>query len=121
MAKNYINELLEENLLVTMENDFQKDYPDLVAQFRIPSIPTRIRMIFTTRNYEFAGYFVTTNFDVKKEDKPQNYQFLQNAESGVDLKSIKKWYVKWMKNHFDTYKEDFIAYKTRELENEFDI
>jgi len=121
MAKNYIDEIAKRNLTETMEKDFQNEYPFLLAQLKIPELPTRIQMAFITKNHEFAGYFISTNFDVKQEHKPQNYQFLQNAKWGADCKSIKKWYIKWMKNHFETYKEDFLAYLRRQAENEFDI
>ena len=116
-VKCYINEIFENNLEQAIEHDFEKDHPSIKVQVCVLASRREMRIILTDRNYHFLDSYLATNFDCVKEDsKPENCVGLKKSD-GTNSKIVKQWYLRWMKNHFETYKDDYIA-KVTEIANE---
>ena len=104
----YINEIFENNLEQTMEHDFEKDYPAIKAFIKVNSIRTEIFIKIFDRDLHFIATFAAKEYSCVRVTE----EVLQDKKSkivAVDDNDIKRWYLRWMKNHFDTYKDDYIA------------
>ena len=106
--KNYIYKIFSEKLEQVMEQDFEKEYPFIKATFKINNpVFSLIGIRLFDREQKYITTFIGTDFDCYKshEDKYDK----NKSQTRVDNQDIKRWYIRWMKNHFDTYKDDYIA------------
>lgn len=103
----YINEIFEKNLEQTMEHDLEKDYPAIKAFIKVNSIRTQISIRLFDRGFNYITSFVAKEFECER----YNEEIFKDKKSSLIVRDndIKRWYIRWMKNHFDTYKDDYIA------------
>jgi len=105
---NYIYEIFSNKLEQEIEHDFETDYPYVKATFVLNNpLFTQIVMRLFDRKQQYITTFVGTDFDCynANEEKLDN----NKSQTRLDNKEVKRWYLRWMKNHFDTYKADYIA------------
>ena len=102
----YIYKIYENDLHRTMEHDFEKDYPAIKAFFAVNSVRTQIIMRLFDRNSNYIASFAAKEFDCER----YNEAILNDKKSSMSVfdQDIKRWYIRWMKNHFNTYKDDYI-------------
>ena len=104
----YINEIFENNLEQTMEHDLEKDYPAIKAFIKVNSIRNQILIRLFDRNSNYVASFAAKEFECERYNETELHNKKSEAIIVTNIE-IKRWYVRWMKNHFDTYKNDYIA------------
>ena len=109
MAKRkYLYELCETEMFRKMEHEFEASYPFTKATFVInkPLYSQMVMRIFD-RKQHYIATFVGTDFDCYNANEAKLEK--NKSEIKLDNKDVKRWYVRWMKVHFNTYKDDYIA------------
>ena len=111
--ENYIYELYKKNMQKQMELDFEKENPLIKATFRILPNQTEMRInIVLRQNFHYICSFLASDFEcVRERYIPNELSNLPKGEGAlIGDEGVRKWYLRWMNSHFDTYKQDYIDY-----------
>ena len=105
--ENYIYKIFTDKLEQQIEHDFETDYPFVKATFVINNpIFTQVVIRLFDRRQQYITTFIGTDFDCYNANEEK---FDKNkSQTRLDNKDVKRWYIRWMKNHFDTYNQDYI-------------
>ena len=110
--ENYIYELYKKNMQKQMELDFEKENPLIKATFRILPNQTEMRInIVLRQNFHYICSFLASDFECVRESyTPNELSDLPKGEGSSSDEGVRKWYLRWMNSHFDTYKQDYLNY-----------
>ena len=110
--ENYIYELYKKNMQKQMELDFEKENPLIKATFRILPNQTEMRInIVLRQNFHYICSYIVSDFECVRESYiPNELSDLPKGEGASSDEGVRKWYLRWMNSHFDTYKQDYIDY-----------
>jgi len=118
---NYIYELYKKNGIIKLEKALEDTYTRAKASVRMQPSQKELRIVITDRNFHFIAAYEASDFNCKailQSYLPFGLDKLPKSESTCDDETIRKFYLRFMKNEFETYYEDYKAYQLNLIEKD---
>lgn len=114
--KNYILELLNQNKLKEMIEDFYKHFPGFLNSFfndyeRTIKNNNSLSLRMTNNRLEHYNDYYITQYDCRPN---------RNKSKHLDEK-VRQWYFRFMNKTFDTFKEDYTNHILKKVNEDFGI
>lgn len=115
MAKNYIAQLFKENKQDDLEKALEQELalsPIKAVVFRY-SDSNEVIMILADRDFKLIKGYKATEFDCKPISNavlPDQFKNMERSRMTFDDNSVRKFYLRFLKNKFPTYAADYRAY-----------
>ena len=121
--ENYIYELGKKNGVRKLEIALEEAYPQVKVM--ITTLPSQrdLRLAITDRCFHLIAAYNLTDFDCKRVEQcflPQGLNKLPKSEKTCDDETIRKFYLRFMKNEFETYYEDYKAHQLKLVDKDLD-
>lgn len=115
--RNYIKELLNQNKLKEMIEDFYKHFPGFLNSFfndyeRTIKNNNSLSLWMTNNRLEHYNEYYITQYDCK----PSN----SHMSAHLDEK-VRQWYFRFMNKTFDTFKEDYTNHILKKVNEDLGI
>ncbi len=111
--RDYIYLIYKNSLQIKMEQEFEKANPLTKVTFRVMPSQREMRIAIFDRDFNFVKSYMATDFDCVPET-PSMMEFVfekhPKSKSHSDDKYVKQFFLRLMKNHFESYKEDYKAH-----------
>ena len=122
--ENYTYELAKQNKIIELEKSLEREYPEIKVSGYLHRNQKDIIIVICDRAFHFIKAYVATDFDCKhfKEDYlHQMYKELPKSDKYASDKEIRQFYLRFMKNNFETYYDDYKAYQLKLIDEDLDV
>lgn len=116
--ENYIYELYKKGGIINLEDKIENSGDKLLkASVTLKPSQRALLIVITDRRFHFIKAYEATDFDCKSVDQcylAYGFDKLPKSEKGyVDDAEFRKFYLRFMKNQFETYYEDYRAHQLK--------
>ena len=123
--ENYIYELYKKDGIAKLENKIENIGDGLLkASITMRPSQRELLIVVTDRSFHFIKAYETTDFDCKPIEQhflPWGFDKLPKSEhSYVNDADFRKFYLRFMKNEFETYYDDYRAYQLELVDKDLD-
>ena len=124
--ENYIYELYKKGGIIELEKKIENTGNKLLkASVSMRPSQTQLLIVITDRHFHLIKAYEATEFDCKPIEQcclPYGYDKLPKSEKGYcDDADFRKFYLRFMKNEFDTYYEDYKAHQLKLVDKDLDV
>lgn len=124
--ENYIYELYKKGGIIEFEKKIENiGGKPFKASVSMKPTQTELLIVITDRHFHFIKAFEATEFDCKPIEQcylPYGYDKLPKSENGYcsDVE-FRRVYLRFMKNEFDTFYEDYKAHQLKLVDKDLDV
>ena len=111
--ENYTYELAQQGKIALLENEFEREYPQIKVSAYLHFNNKDIIMVICDKYMHFIKAFVANDFDCNEfEEKylPQQLKELPKSDKYISKKEVRQFYLRFMKRNFKTYYDDYKAH-----------
>lgn len=124
--ENYIYELYKNNGIAKLEDRIENIGDGLLkASVNLRPSQRELLIVITDRSFHFIKAYEVTDFDCKPiEQCYLAYGFdklPKSANSYVDDANFRRFYLRFMKNEFETYYDDYKAHQLQLVDKDLDV
>lgn len=121
--EHYIYELYKRGGIIKLEEEIEKTLVQVKAGVSMLPSQTGLRIVLTDRCFHFISAYSVTDFDCKPVEQcflPFGFDKLPKSDKSCDDDYIRKFYLRFMKNEFDTFYEDYKAHQLELVDKDLD-
>lgn len=111
--ENYIYELSKKAGIKKLEEEIEKTYPQVKVCVFMKASQRAMYIIIADRCFHFIKAYEASDFDCVPANQsrlPYGIDKLPQSDKACDDATIRKFYLQFMKNNFETYRDDYIKH-----------
>ena len=121
--ENYIYELSKKNGIKKLERELEETYKHVKVSVQMKPSQRDLRIILTDRNFWFIAAYEVSDFNCKpiqQEFLPLGLDKLPKSGAACHDETIRRFYLRFMDNEFETFYEDYKAHQLKLVARDFD-